>query len=131
MEKPGADQDSFYILATDATADEVTRVLKSGESFAVFNRHGDIEVGGTGQQGLFHEGTRFLSHLMLKLGNTRPFLLNSSIKEDNLLFVVNLTNPDIYVSGKISLARGTVHITRTKLLCDSTCFETVRVINYG
>ena len=130
MEKTAADQDDFYILATDA-ADEVTRVLKSGDSFAVFNRHGDIEVTGTGQQGLFCEGTRFLSRLVFKLGKARPFLLNSSVKEDNLLFVVNLTNPDIYQAGKIALPRGTLHITRTKLLCDATCFETVRVSNYG
>ncbi|HEY7164100.1 MAG TPA: amylo-alpha-1,6-glucosidase [Candidatus Binatia bacterium] len=131
MEKPAADQDSFYILATDATADEVTRVLKCGESFGVFNRHGDIEATGTGQQGLFYEGTRFLSHLMLKLGNARPFLLNSSVKEDNLLFVVNLTNPDIYQSGNIALPRGTLHITRTRFICDSTCFETIQISNYG
>src|SRR4029078_11836724 len=39
--------------------------------------------------------------------------------------------PDIYRSGKIALPRGTLHITRTKLLCDSTCFETVKVSNYG
>jgi len=68
---------------------------------------------------------------LFKLGNARPFLLNSTIKEDNLLFVVNLTNPDVYQTGKIVLPRGILHITRTKLLRHSTCFETVKFINYG
>jgi len=111
MENTIPKEDSFYILATDSSADEVTRVLKDGETFAVFDRHGDIESVGLGQQGLYHEGTRFLSHLLFKLGNARPFLLNSTIKEDNLLFVVNLTNPDVYRAGKIVLSRGTLHIT--------------------
>src|ERR1043166_454492 len=114
MEDTKSKEDTFYISATDSSADEVTRVLKDAETFAVFNRHGDIEAGGLGKQGLYHEGTGFLSHLVFKLGNARPFLLDSTIKEDNLLFVVNLTNPDVYRSGKIALPRGTLHITRTK-----------------
>ena len=42
MESTIPKEDSFYILATDSSADEVTRVLKDGETFAVFDRHGDI-----------------------------------------------------------------------------------------
>ena len=124
-------EDTFYILATDSTVDYVTRVLKDGDTFAVFDRHGDIQAAGRGQEGLYHEGTRFLSHLLLKLGNARPFLLNSTVKEDNLLFVVNLTNPDVYEGDGVVLPRGTLHITRTRLLQQSTCFETLRFINYG
>jgi glycogen debranching enzyme len=124
-------QDTFYILATDASTDYVGRVLKDGDTFAVFDRHGDIQSGGLGQEGVYYEGTRFLSRLLFKLGNARPFLLNSSVKEDNLLLVVNMTNPDVYRAGQLMLPRGTLHITRTKLLRHSTCYETVRFINYG
>jgi glycogen debranching enzyme len=84
-----------------------------------------------GQEGLYHEGTRFLSRLLFKLGNARPFLLNSVVTEDNSLFVVNLTNPDVYQRGQLMLPRGTLHITRTKLLRESRCHETLRFINYG
>ncbi len=59
-------EDSFYILATDSSADNVTRVLKDGDTFAVFDRHGDIQATGTGQEGLYHDGTRFLSHLVFR-----------------------------------------------------------------
>ena len=124
-------EDTFYILATDSTADEVNRVLKDGETFAVFDRHGDIQSIGLGQEGLYHEGTRFLSQLVFKLGNARPFLLNSAVKEDNLLFVVNLTNADVYQAGQIVLPRGVLHITRTKLLRQGTCYENLTFINYG
>jgi glycogen debranching enzyme len=124
-------EDTFYILATDAPADYVSRVLKDGETFAVFDPHGDIQAAGVGQEGLYHEGTRFLSRLLFKLGNARPFLLNSVVTKDNSLFVVNLTNPDVYQRGQLMLPRGTLHITRTKLLRESTCHETLRFINYG
>jgi glycogen debranching enzyme len=124
-------EDTFYIVATDSTADDVTRVLKDGETFAVFDRQGDIQSGGLGQEGLYHEGTRFLSRLLFKLNNARPFLLNSSVRENNLVFVINLTNPDVYQAGQIVLPRGTLHITRTKLLREATCYENLRFINYG
>ena len=39
-------QDQFYILATSSLADDRTRVLKSGETFAVLNRLGDVEAAG-------------------------------------------------------------------------------------
>ncbi|MGH7828545.1 MAG: glycogen debranching N-terminal domain-containing protein, partial [Candidatus Binatia bacterium] len=94
-------EDAFYIVATDSIADGAARVLKEGESFAVFDRYGDIQSAGLGEEGIYHEGTRFLSRLVFTLGAARPFLLNSTINEDNILFVVNLTNPDIYHAGRL------------------------------
>jgi hypothetical protein len=41
----------FYIAARSSPNDERTRVLKYGRMFAVFNRFGDIESGGMGEQG--------------------------------------------------------------------------------
>jgi glycogen debranching enzyme len=124
-------EDEFYILATDSSAEESKRVLKDGETFAVFDLHGDIQPNGPCQEGLYHEGTRFLSHLLFKLGHTRPFLLNSTVQKDNLVFVANLTNPDIYQAGRIFLPRGTLHITRTKMLWQGVCYETLSFGNYG
>ena len=53
----------YYILATGVTADENDRVLKQAESFAIFDRFGDIKPVGLGEEGLFHGGTRYLSRL--------------------------------------------------------------------
>ena len=122
--------DNYYIVATASTTDEV-RVLKQGDSFGVFDRSGDIQSTGLGEQGIYHEGTRFLSLLAFRLGNLRPFLLSSSIKKDNLLFAGNLTNPDVYVDGTVVLRRGDLHIFRTKFIWQATCFETLELINYS
>ena len=87
--------EEFYIRATDSLAEAPKRVLKDGDTFAVFDLFGDIQPDGPCQEGLYHEGTRFLSHLVLKLGHTRPFLLNSNVQKNNLLFIANPTNPDM------------------------------------
>src|SRR5205814_6342301 len=78
-------KDPFYISAPTAHADERTRVLKQGETFAVFDHYGDVRPAGRGEEGLYHEGTRYLSALLLKLGEDRPLFLSSTVKEDNAL----------------------------------------------
>ena len=65
-------EDQYYILATSPLADDRTRVLKHNETFAVFDRYGDVQALGLGEQGLYHEGTRFLSRCVLRLGRDRP-----------------------------------------------------------
>jgi glycogen debranching enzyme len=122
--------DEFYILATASTAEEA-KVLKHGETFAVFDRHGDIQQTGLGEQGIYHEGTRFLSRLVFSLGNLAPFLLSSTLKEDNVLFTVDLTNPDIYLDGTIALHRGDLHISRSKFMWQASCYERLTIVNYG
>lgn len=123
--------DAYYIQATSAPADDRTRVLKHDETFAVFDRHGDIQPVGRGAQGLYHEGTRFLSRLEFSLNGERPMLLNSTIQEDNALLAVDLTNPDVYVDGRAVIPRGTLHILRSIFLWRGSCFERLRLFNYG
>ena len=123
--------DQFYILATSSMADDRTRVLKQGETFAVLDRHGDIRPVGQGVQGVYHEGTRFLSRLELRLGKDRPMLLSSTVRDDNALLAVDLTNPDAYVDGEIAIQRGTLHIARTTFLWEGRCYERLRLLNYG
>lgn len=123
--------DEHYILATSALADARTHVLKHGETFGIFNRYGDIQRIGLGEQGLYHEGTRFLSKLEFNLEESYPFLLSSTIKEDNALLAVDLTNPDRYQNDLTFLPRGTLHISRTKLLWQARCHEQFQFTNYS
>ena len=84
--------EQFYIQATSSRADDRTRVLKHDETFAVFDRFGDVQPVGLGEQGVYHDGTRFLSRLELRLGGRRPLLLSSTVKKENDLLTVDLTN---------------------------------------
>ena len=125
-------QDQFYILATASNAVQPTAVLKHDDTFAVFDHSGDIGTFGACEQGLYHEGTRYLSVLRLRLNGQRPLLLSARVKDDNELFSVDLTNPDIPLSdGGPVIARDLVHLFRARFLWDGTWYERIRLWNYS
>src|SRR3989442_350065 len=109
-------EDQFYILATSTRVDDRTRVLKHGDTFAVFDRFGDMAPVGIGELGLYHEGTRFMSRLGLLLGQERLLLLSSRVSEDNTVLSVDLTNPHMRSDGQLAIPRGTIHVFREQLL---------------
>ncbi|MGH9503500.1 MAG: amylo-alpha-1,6-glucosidase [Terriglobales bacterium] len=121
----------FYIAAESSPADDRTRVLKHGNTFAVFDRYGDIAALGLKEQGVFCEGTRFLSQFELQLARARPLLLSSTVTADNSLFAADLTNVDILRNGEVVIPRGTLHVLRTKFLWRKVCYEQFQVVNYG
>lgn len=123
--------DRFYILATSAMADDRPRVLKQGETFAVFDRFGDVKPVGLEEEGIYHEGTRYLSSLLFRLDGARPLFLSSTVREDNALLAVDLTNPDLRAPGGASVDRGSLHVLRTKFLWQGACFERFRLRNHG
>lgn len=131
MEEIISVNDQFYILASSSMADDRTRVLKHGETFGVFDRYGDIQPVGRGTQGVFHQGTRFLSRQEIFLNNDRPMLLSSTVKEDNALLAVDLTNPDLYRDGRIAIPRGSVHVFRSRFLWNGVSYERFRLSNYS
>ncbi len=125
-------QDKFYIQATSSRADDRTRVLKQGNTFAVFDRFGDVQPVGLGEQGIYHDGTRFLSRLELRLGGRRPLLLSSTVKKENDLLTVDLSNPDLTApDGTLRLARGELHVFRSKFLWEGVCYERLRVSSFS
>ena len=131
MEEIISVNDQFYILASSSMADDRTRVLKHGETFGVYDRYGDIQPVGRGTQGVFHQGTRFLSRQEVFLNNDRPMLLSSTVKEDNALLAVDLTNPDLYRDGRIAIPRGSVHVFRSRFLWNGVSYERFRLSNYS
>ena len=124
-------KDQFYILVTSARLDGRTRVLKHDDTFAVFDLAGDIGRVGQGAEGLYHDGTRFLSRLELRLEERRPLLLSSAVKRDNAFLAVDLTNPDVAADGPLELEHGAVHVFRGKFLWRGRCYEHLRITNFG
>ena len=120
----------WYVSATSPRADARTRVLKHGDAFAVFDRLGDIQPAGLGEQGLYRDGTRFLSRLEFSVSGVPLLLLNSAVSRDNNAFSVDLTLPEIAAPGG-GIPRDSVHIRRSKQLCDGVLYETVELMNYA
>jgi glycogen debranching enzyme len=123
--------EDFYILSTSPRIDDRNRVLKHGDTFAVFDRFGDIERFGSGELGVYHQDTRFLSRFSLKVEGDRPLLLSSSIKDDNAMLAVDLMNPDFLRADEVVIPRGTMHIFRSIVLWEGTSHERLWLHNYG
>lgn len=120
-----------YIHSTTAGSEDRTRVLKHGDTFAVFNRFGDVHAAGRSEYGLFNDDTRFLSKSVLHLGRQPFVLLSSAIKKDNALLVVDLTNPDLEDAEDVVVPRGTLHVYRSQVLWENVCYSRVRIHNYS
>lgn len=124
-------EDRVYVLATSVIVDDRRAILKDGDTFAVFDRRGDIQPLGLKEQGLFHTGTRFLSQWELLINHQRPLLLNSLVTNDNCLLSVDLTNPDLEAPDGTRIRHGTLHTFRSKFLWQGVCYERITVSNFG
>jgi glycogen debranching enzyme len=122
--------DKYYILASSSYADDKVCVLNYEDSFGVFDRWGDLKQIGSGVQGIYHQGTRFISEMEIELNHYRPLLLSSNIKNENEILSVDLTNPDID-DGAVLIAKGSIHIARTKFLQNGSLHELIILTNYG
>jgi glycogen debranching enzyme len=121
--------DAYYIVAATDGDDPETRLLKQGETFAVFDVFGDIT--GKAGQGLYHDGTRHLSAFRLRLNGQRPFLLGSSPDSRSHVLRVDLTNPDMAARGEVIVPRGALHVRKTTVLWRATCFVHLTLTNHG
>ncbi|HKC49855.1 MAG TPA: glycogen debranching N-terminal domain-containing protein [Myxococcota bacterium] len=107
----------FAILAEEGGTDERSLVLARGDSFALFDRHGDLRPGPSGRHGLFYDGTRFLSALIVRLARRRPLLLSSGTRGNEGLSI-HATNADVREEGVLHLPRESVYLHRSIELDD-------------
>jgi glycogen debranching enzyme len=124
-------ENKHYILATSTFADQRTLVLKEGDTFSIFDYHGDIHQIGSLKQGIYHNGTRHIARMELNINGQRPMLLSSSPREDNQMLMIDLTNPDLPISTGEMILRGTIHILRSKFLWQAAYHEKIELVNFG
>lgn len=105
--------------------------LKHGESFALFDQHGDILAGRLRAHGLYHRDTRVLSEWRLLFNGHQPLFLSSTLRDNNAALIVDLTNPDIYSGEWLLQPRDTLHIVRTIFLWDNAFHQRIALSNYG
>lgn len=122
---------NYYILASSSIADETTRVLKYGESFTIYDKHGDMRPLGFENHGLYHHGTRHLSRWVLRLSDKTPTLLSSRVEGDNAFLSVDLANPDFQTEQGLWTPPDLLHIGRSIFLWRESHYERVKLVNYG
>jgi glycogen debranching enzyme len=122
--------DRHYILATSPRVDDQSHVLKHGDTFGVFDHVGDIRQVGLCEEGVYHEGTRYLSSLSLTINGQSPLLLSSTVRKDNTILTVDLTNPDLEVVNDVALPRAMLHVMRSTLIHEETCHLRIDVKSF-
>ena len=124
--------ESYHIEATKSLVDRTLRTLKHDDMFGVFDKQGDCRGSAGGPDGLYHQDTRFLSSLTLRIGGMDPLLLGSVLLDDNGALVVDLANADFRgEDGKVWLQRDSIHAGRTKFLCGTTCYERISLRRFA
>jgi glycogen debranching enzyme len=120
------------IEAGSSLEERRTRTLKHDDTFGVFDANGDILSGADKPDGIYHDDTRFLSHLHLTLCGLRPMLLSSTVRDDNAGLTCDLTNPDIHGGDDDAalIANDRIHLRRSRFLWDGRCFEMLAVRNF-
>ena len=121
----------FYIPATRNLHDGRVRTLKSGDGFALLDRHGDATVASDGVLGLYWRDMRHLSRFELEVDGWRPLLLSSNLQAAQAMLAVDLTNPDILSLGQLELQRDTIHILRSLFLDAGLCHQRVLVRSFS
>jgi glycogen debranching enzyme len=132
---PAAQANQYYILSTSPGLGERALVLKQGDLFGVFDSSGNIDPEVRYDEGLYFKGTRHLSKLSLSLhlfqSLAKPHLLSSSVRADNIVLEADLTNPDVYASGRVVVPRGSLHLSRRIFLWHGILYQQIRVHNYS
>jgi glycogen debranching enzyme len=69
--------------------------------------------------------------VVLELEGERPFFLSSTVRDDNDLLTIALTNPDLCREGRLYLPLGSLHFSLKKFLWGGVCYQELRIENHG
>jgi glycogen debranching enzyme len=106
-------------------------VLKTGNTFVVSLREGDLPILGAHPYGLYRDDGRFLCGHELRIGDVRPRLLVATAVT-GAEAVHELTNPDLELPGSRRLALQTLQLRLERRLVDDALMqERIHVHLYG
>lgn len=104
--------------------------LIDGKTFLSTTVSGDITPAGAPDVGFFHDDTRFLSSLELKVGGHRTVVLSSST-EKSFASQIELTTGSIALRDSFDLPENTLHIRREQLLSGNVFFDYLTLENFN
>ncbi len=104
--------------------------LIDGKTFLSTTVAGDIMPPGAPDVGFFHDDTRFLSRLELRVDGYRTVVLSSST-EQTFASQIELTTGKSTMRETYEIPENTVHIRREQLLSSDTLFDNFSFENFN
>jgi len=104
--------------------------LIDGKTFLSTTLAGDIMPPGAPDVGFFHDDTRFLSRLELRVGGYRTLTLSSST-EQTFASQIELTTGQNTLRDSYEIPENTVHIRREQLLANDVLYDYLTFENFN
>src|SRR5437588_951773 len=104
--------------------------LIDGKTFLSTTLAGDIAPAGAPDVGFFHDDTRFLSKMELRVGGHRTVVLSSST-EKTFASKIELTTGSLAQINSFDLPENTIHIRRQQLLASDVLYDSVKFSNFN
>jgi glycogen debranching enzyme len=104
--------------------------LIDGKTFLSTTVAGDIMPAGAPDVGLFHDDTRFLSHMELRVNGHRTVVLSSST-EKTFVSRCELTTGNMTLRDSFDVPENTIHIRREQLLANDVFFDRLTFENFN
>jgi glycogen debranching enzyme len=104
--------------------------LIDGKTFLSTTVSGEITPAGAPDVGFFHDDTRFLSKLELKVGGQRTVVLSSST-EKTFASKIELTTGTLAQINSFDLPENTIHIRRQQLLASDVLYDSITFSNFN
>src|SRR5215813_4433384 len=104
--------------------------LIDGKTFLSTTVAGDIMPPGAPDVGFFHDDTRFLSRLELRVGGYRTVVLSSS-SEQTFSSQIELTTGKSTLRDSYEIPENTVHIRREQLLSSDILYDNLTFENFN
>ncbi len=125
---PYNDKRSEFQVMGPRKVDNLT--LVDGKTFLATRTSGDIAPPRAPDVGFFHDDTRFLSFMEMRVGGLRTVLLSSST-EKTFLSQIELTTSNIHLRDSLDLPENTIHVRREQMLENDVLYERIAFENFN
>jgi glycogen debranching enzyme len=124
---PYTERSEFQVMGP-RKVDNLT--LIDGKTFLATRVSGDIAPPRAPDVGFFHDDTRFLSFMEMRVGGLRTVLLSSNT-EKTFLSQIELTTSNIHLRDSLDLPENTIHIRREQMLDCDVLLERIAFGNFN
>ena len=119
------------VQSSTSIQEQELRAVKHGDSFALFDTHGDVVGAEATPEGVYFRDTRQLSFWRLTICGTYPMLLGSALDDRVDALIVDLTNSSLTNRTGQRIPNDVLHFGRVKFLHEgsATSLRTVSASN--